>query len=68
MTDLSGVAWRKSGRSTAGDNCVELATLDGGRVAVRDSKNPDRAVLLFPRAELATWLASAKAGQFDHPA
>ncbi|MBE1532495.1 DUF397 domain-containing protein [Actinomadura algeriensis] len=40
--------WRKSGRSgnggTGGGDCVEVARLDG-RYLVRDSKDPDGAVL-----------------------
>lgn len=48
--DLSGLAWRKSSRSTAeGDNgnCVEIA-FAGPVVAVRDSKSPKTAHLVFP--------------------
>lgn len=33
--------WRKSRRSDAGDNCIEVATPSGpGLMAVRDSKDP----------------------------
>ncbi|MGW0336581.1 DUF397 domain-containing protein [Streptomyces sp. NPDC003011] len=41
--------WRKSTYSGGGDGdaCVEIATLPTG-IAVRDSKVPDRATLLFP--------------------
>lgn len=68
MTDLSGFVWRRSSRSTGGGNCVELAPLDDGRVAVRDSKNPDGPVLLLARADLDAWLTEAKGGVFDFPA
>ncbi len=49
--DLSNVVWRKSSRSGAQGNCVEAAKLPDGTVAVRDSKNPDGAVLTFTPAE-----------------
>ncbi|MFG3619362.1 DUF397 domain-containing protein [Nocardia sp. NPDC047654] len=45
--DLSGARWFKSSRSSAGSDCVEIAHLDGGRVGVRDSKNPQGGVLVF---------------------
>lgn len=49
--DLSGAVFRKSGRSGAYDNCVEVATNLPGLVAIRDSKNPTGPVLTFtPRA------------------
>ncbi|AXX32816.1 DUF397 domain-containing protein [Actinosynnema pretiosum subsp. pretiosum] len=62
MTDLGGggagscARWRKSSRSTNVANCVELA-LGGAVAAVRDSKNPAGAVLLFPRPRWAAFLA-----------
>lgn len=62
MTDL---IWRKASVSTANGNCVELATLPDGTIAVRDSKDPDGPWLAFTRAEIATWLDGAKAGEFD---
>ena len=37
MRDLSDMRWKKSSRSGAGNNCVEVADLDGGH-AVRDSR------------------------------
>ena len=38
--DLSGAGWRKSTRSQQSGNCIEVAAVSGGRIAVRDSKNP----------------------------
>lgn len=58
--------WRKS--SFSGDthgNCVEMAALPDGDVAVRDSKHPERGHLVFTRAEIAAWLDGARAGEFE---
>ncbi|XVS64570.1 DUF397 domain-containing protein [Actinosynnema sp. CA-299493] len=50
--DLSGVTWRKSSRSNGASNanCVEVAFAEPV-VAVRDSKNPDAATLVFPAVQ-----------------
>ncbi len=60
-----GLRWRKSTASTGNGECVELAALPDGRVAVRDSKDPDGAILRFTRAEMRAWLHGVRAGEFD---
>ena len=40
-TRLDRAIWRKSRRSNPSGNCVEIATLDGEQVAVRNSRHPD---------------------------
>ncbi|HEY0501332.1 MAG TPA: DUF397 domain-containing protein [Kutzneria sp.] len=52
--------WRKSSYSNGdGGNCVELFT-QPRTIAVRDSKNPDGELLLFPAKAFATFLTSIK--------
>jgi hypothetical protein len=62
--DLSRAAWRRSLRSQAQGNCVEVAMLDG-ITAIRDSKDPAGPVLLFSPGEWDAFLAGAKGGEFD---
>jgi len=55
--------WIKSSRSgNNGGDCVELRR-HAEAVQVRDSKNPNRLVLTFTRAEFDAFLAGAK-GEF----
>ncbi|HTI26882.1 MAG TPA: DUF397 domain-containing protein [Kutzneria sp.] len=50
--------WRKSSYSNGdGGNCVELST-QAQVTAVRDSKNPDGDVLLFPATAFSAFLTS----------
>lgn len=63
--DLAGVRWRKSRHSGQLGNCVETAVLDGGDVAMRNSRHPDGPALIFTRGEMAAFLAGAKDGEFD---
>ena len=59
------VAWRKSRASNPRGDCVELARLDGGQVAVRNSRDPFGPTLVYTPAEIAAFLDGAKAGEFD---
>jgi Domain of unknown function (DUF397) len=63
--DLPGARWRKSGRSSAQGNCVELARLPGDGVAVRNSRDPRGPALVFTDAELDAFLEGVKDGDFD---
>jgi uncharacterized protein DUF397 len=64
-TELTGVMWRKSRHSGQLGNCVEATVLDGGDVAMRNSRYPGGPALIFTRDEMAAFLAGAKDGEFD---
>ena len=58
--------WFKSSASAAG-NCVEVAHLPGGGVAIRDTKDRSKASHVYTRAEWEAFLIGAKNGEFDLP-
>ncbi|MFI0235389.1 DUF397 domain-containing protein [Streptomyces sp. NPDC016845] len=64
-TSLRGVRWVKSRHSAAMGNCVELAVLADGSVAVRNSRHPEGPALIYTQAEVVAFLAGAKDGEFD---
>ena len=63
--EFAGVRWRKSVRSSAQGNCVELARLAGAEVAIRNSRDPEGPALVFTGAELDAFLGGVKDGEFD---
>ncbi|MFJ9179183.1 DUF397 domain-containing protein [Streptomyces sp. NPDC102360] len=64
-TSLRGVRWVKSRHSAAVGNCVEMAELVDGSIAVRNSRDPEGPALIYTRAEVVAFLAGAKEGDFD---
>ena len=58
------IEWRKSSRTNNG-TCVELGRLPDGSIGVRNSNQPEAGMVVFTPAEIAAFLAGAKAGEFD---
>jgi Domain of unknown function (DUF397) len=67
MTEASKFTkWRKSTRSSGGDNCVEVAIADDGHVGVRDSKQRGVGPILeFTPSEWEAFLGGVMDGEFD---
>jgi hypothetical protein len=64
MPDSRSLVWRRSRRCGEAGACVEIARYDGG-VALRDSKNPDGAVLRFGRTEWVAFVDGLRKGDFE---
>jgi hypothetical protein len=62
--ELGDVRWLKSQYSGGGE-CVELAALPNGEIAMRNSRFPTGPVLVYTHAEITAFLAGAKDGEFD---
>jgi hypothetical protein len=62
---LGAVQWRKSRASNPSGNCVEMAALPDGGIAVRNSRHPSGPALVYTRAEVAAFLAGVREGEFD---
>ncbi|MFG2228067.1 DUF397 domain-containing protein [Streptomyces sp. NPDC048644] len=63
--DLTNADWAKSELSNGGDNCLEVAFVDGV-VALRDSVDvgdPNAQVLIISREDYSVFTKSVRAGQ-----
>jgi hypothetical protein len=65
-TELPTVTgWVKSHYSSPSGNCVEVAALADGAIAVRNSRDPEGPALVYTRAEIDAFVRGAAAGDFD---
>jgi hypothetical protein len=62
--ELQGALWRKSSFSGYQGNCVEVAQLDSGEVAVRNSRFPAGPALVFTPAEWTAFVNGVGSGEF----
>ena len=61
----SGCTWRRSVRSYGSGNCLEVAALVGQSIHIRDSRNPQGAVLQFTPAQWSTFLEGVRIAHMD---
>jgi hypothetical protein len=64
--DLPDARWYKSRLSSPQGNCVEVATLPGEQIAMRNSRHPDGPALIFTRAEVKDLVDAIGQGELDH--
>jgi hypothetical protein len=61
----AGSNWVKSSLSFSNGACVEVASLTGGEVGVRNSRHSDGPVLRFTPDEWHAFLGGVRNGEFD---
>jgi hypothetical protein len=62
---LRVACWHKSTASNPSGECVEVAELAGGAIAIRNSRDPGGPALVYARTGVAAFLAGVKNGEFD---
>jgi hypothetical protein len=65
--DLTATWIKSSYSGPTGGNCVEVAFLADGEVAMRHSRHPDGPALIFSRAEWDAFVSGARDGEFGLP-
>jgi hypothetical protein len=60
QTDPCASGWRTSSYSGGGNQCVEVAVVPSGHVAVRDTKNREAGMHLFSAAAWTAFVTAIK--------
>ena len=63
--DLGTEGWRRPWSGENGGNCLEVRKLPDGRVALRQSTDPDGPALIYTREEIAAFIRGVKEGKAD---
>ncbi len=63
--ELGSEGWHKPWSGGNGGNCLEAMKLSDGRVAVRQSADPDGPALIYTHGEINAFIQGAKAGEAD---
>ncbi|MCX4459318.1 DUF397 domain-containing protein [Streptomyces sp. NBC_01728] len=63
--ELGTQGWSKPWSDDAGGACVEAKKLSDGRIALRQSTDPEGPALVFTSREMTSFLAGVKAGEAD---
>ncbi|MGB8198677.1 MAG: DUF397 domain-containing protein [Pseudonocardiaceae bacterium] len=64
-TPQGEIRWTKSSHSNPYGNCVAMAELAGGKIAIRNSQYLSGPVLFPPRVAMAAFVQAVKEGEFD---
>ncbi|MFE2430334.1 DUF397 domain-containing protein [Streptomyces sp. NPDC059373] len=63
--DLGNEGWHKPWSGGDGGSCVEAMKLHDGRIALRQSTDPDGPALIYTSHEITMFIQGAKAGEAD---
>ncbi|MER6982947.1 DUF397 domain-containing protein [Streptomyces carpinensis] len=63
--ELGSEGWHKPWSGGNGGNCLEAMKLADGRIAVRQSTDPDGPALIYTTDEMTAFIEGAKAGVAD---
>jgi hypothetical protein len=63
-SERANLIWHKAQSSTNNGQCVEIASVVG-KVAMRDSKDPEGPTLVYTPTEFNAFLEGVRNGEFD---